>query len=162
MTNIEKLDFVLNIFYEHNGILSSKDLHKKIDGKIIEHDVRKIVNHLTELNYVKKILLPTENSSRISPPYTCEITYFGSLFFEKGGFNNENKTFKLNHNWKIAKTSAAVANAVIIILISIWAIIESKKEPETKKLEKEIEILKNKVEKMNFIKKDSLKVNTLK
>ena len=55
----------------------------------------------------------------------------------------------------------AIANAVIIICISIWAIIESKKEPGTEKLEKEIELLKKKVEKMNFIKKDTLKINNL-
>lgn len=80
------------------------------------------------------------------------------MFFEKGGFNKESKTLRQNHNWQIAKTIAAVANAITIICISIWTIIESKKEPETDKIKKEIELIKI-VVKENTIKVDSLKVN---
>ena len=54
------------------------------------------------------------------------------LFFlnVEGGFKNKYKQYILNKSWTVAKIIAAVANAVIIICISIWAIIESKKSTD--------------------------------
>ncbi|WP_157805302.1 hypothetical protein [Confluentibacter citreus] len=54
------------------------------------------------------------------------------LFFlnVEGGFKNKYKQYILNKSWTVVKIIAAVANAVIIICISIWAIIESKKSSE--------------------------------
>lgn len=161
MTHIEKLDYVLKILYDDSKLIFSRDIHNKVTGNIEKDDLSRIINYLNEKNYIEKIIDESPNNSKIRPPFYIRITYGGVLFFEKGGFSNENKTLRLNHNWKIAKTIAATANAIIIILISIWAIIESRTEPKTEKLEKEIKLLKEKVEKMNFIENDSLKINNL-
>ena len=162
MTHIEKLDYVLELLYNDSKLIYSQELHKIVKGTMEKDDLSRILNHLHKNNYIEKIIDDRPSNSKIRPPFFSRITYEGVLFFEKGGFKRENKTLRLNHNWKIAKISAAVANAVIIILISIWAIIESKKEPKTEKLEKEIELLKNKIEKMKYIGKDTLNVNNLK
>lgn len=57
MTHIEKLDFILELLYNHNDLISSKDLFIKVNNKITEHDLRKALNHLTNLRYIKKRLL---------------------------------------------------------------------------------------------------------
>ena len=161
MTHIEKLDFILHYLYKNKVHINSISLFEELTPKIDNTEVTLIINSLKENGYLEKIISTVENASKIQPPYTVRITYQGMLFFDLGGFKNENKTLRLNHKWKVAKIIAAVANAAIIIFISFWAIIESKKEPKTEKLEKEIELLKKKVEKMNFIKNDTLKINNL-
>jgi hypothetical protein len=161
MTHFEKLDFILHYLYNNKAYISSISLFEKLTPKIDNTEVTLIINSLTENGYLEKIISTNKNACKIQPTYTVRITYQGMLFFDLGGFKNENETLKLNKRWKVAKISAAVANAAIIIFISIWAIRESKKEPKTVKLEKEIELLKKKVEKMNFIKNDTLKINNL-
>lgn len=157
MKNIEKLDFILGILYNHNDLISSEDLLLKVNDKITEqitkHDLRKTINHFVNLNYIKKTIIENKNNSKTKPPYACEITYLGFLFFENGGFKKENKILRQRNIWIVAKTIAAVANALIIIFISIWAIIESKKDSEVETLKNEIELLKKDVNKLVFINK---------
>lgn len=148
MTHIEKLDYVLTILYNHNELISSKDLFAKVNEKITEHDLRKAINHIVNQNYAKIKIIEGQNNSKVKPPYTCEITYLGFLFFENGGFKKEKKILRIRNIWTIVKTIAAIANALIIILISIWAIIESKKDCEVNKLRNEIELLKKTVNKV--------------
>lgn len=152
MTHVEKLDFILGVLYNHNDLISSKDLFLNVNEKITEHDLRKAINHFVNLNYIKKTIIENENNSKTKPPYACEITYLGFLFFEKGGFKKENKILRQRNIWIVAKTIAAVANALIIIFISIWAIIESEKDSEVETLKKEIELLKKDINKLVFIK----------
>jgi hypothetical protein len=147
MTHIEKLDFVLEILYKQSKILYSQDLYKMTIDDLEKMELTRIVNYLYKHNYVEKTYDIKPNTSKIKPPYFCRITYEGFLFFENGGFNKENKTLKLNHNWKIAKTIANIANAIIIVVIAIIGIYISsesnKKDILLKNNESKIDSLKN-------------------
>ena len=153
-----KLDIILNAFKGKNKVASTISREVKMDFHIF-HTLSII---LLENGYIKDFNELATKSEMYQNDFIATISQKGIYFFElEGGFKRRYKQERQKYNWTIAKTSAAIANAVIIICISIWAIIESKKEPGTEKLEKEIELLKKKVEKMNFIKKDTLKINNL-
>ena len=147
MNHIEKLDYVLELLYNDSKLIYSQELHTKVVGTLEKDDLSRIINYLSENNYIEKIIENRQNNTKIRPPFFCRITYEGVLFFEKGGFNNANKTLRLNHNWKIAKTIANTANAIIIVVIAIIGIYIStesnKKDDLLKENQTKIDSLKN-------------------
>lgn len=147
MTHTQKLDYILKILYEQSNLLYSHDLYKLTIDNLEKLELSRIIDYLHKLNYVEKTYDIKPNITKSRPPYFCRLTYEGVLFFEKGGFNKENKILRLNRNWKIAKTSASIANAIIIVVIAtigIYISFDSKKKDVL--LEKnvtEIDSLKN-------------------
>ena len=87
---------------------------------------------------------------------------------EEGGFKSRYNTRILKKSWIVAKTIAAIANALIIIYVSIWAInvadkgndlqdnIE-KKDKVIIDLNNEIQLLKKEISDKEIIKEKEIK-----
>ena len=78
---------------------------------------------------------------------TYYISFHGRLFLERGGFQKESKILKRKNNWTIAKTIAAILNAISILAIGVWGVYVSKesklKDEQIYNLESVIDSLQN-------------------
>jgi hypothetical protein len=161
-----KLDDVLAYFNKINV-----DSH--ISSYDIEHDLKDKYPNKKELILILEKLIHDKYLSReyesnpdlkVDTPFSCRITYHGSLFSESGGYESENKRIKQRINWTRAKrTTRALEAITIIVIASISGILVpynlDKKEEIIKTKEKEIKTLSAKVDSLtttiqNFKKND--------
>jgi Na+/melibiose symporter-like transporter len=100
---------------------------------------------LTNFNYLTKVNGDNTNTK------TYYITIHGRLFLERGGFMYETKIQTRQTIWTIAKTTAAILNAISILAIGICGIYVSN----------QLNIKDIKISELEF-KIDSLTKNTVK
>jgi hypothetical protein len=158
MNNTEKLDDLLKYFYE-------KDTYYHISSHDIRSDLKKYSDKeltlLTEKLILDKYLsqeIKSEHIGKIDPPYSCRITFHGSLFWEKGGFESENKRIRLKTIKIKASIIASVLNAIIIIVIAFISGILvpyhlNKEDEKIKDKDKQIEMLSAKIDSLITIQK---------
>jgi hypothetical protein len=110
----------------------------------IPEDIRlQLIRHLQkeELTFHEVTNKPDGSSAE-----KIYLSIKGLLFLEKGGFKNQYKVERAKYNWMIAKTIANAANAIIIILIGILAIVYSNK---SSKLEVQVQTYQDSLSKLN-------------
>jgi len=152
MTHIEKLDKMLEyiaVNHERRN-RESRDIYKHFEDILPENEIPLIIEKLEKDGYIKKIISDNPNSSKIFPPYNCILTHDGFLFFDRGGYESEKKSLTSKRRRNMFKTTAIVANAIIIISISLFSVYVSydsnKKDETIKEKDKKIEILSAKVD----------------
>ena len=124
--NINVLDTFM-LYIKENSKMSKGQAHtlKKDD---IPEDIRlQLIRHLQkeELTFHEVTNKPDGSSSE-----RIYLSIKGLLFLEKGGFKNQYKSERTKYNLTIAKTIANAANAIIIIVIGILAIVYSNKNSQ--------------------------------
>ncbi|APY12159.1 hypothetical protein BWZ22_13435 [Seonamhaeicola sp. S2-3] len=118
---------LLLVKYQDEMITSKISQEIKIDFHIV-HSLAKDLVEQGLLSDYHKIAI---KDIKYHGDFIARTSQKGLFFLNvEGGFKNKYKQYILNKSWTVAKIIAAVANAVIIICISIWAIIESKKSTE--------------------------------
>lgn len=158
MKQFEKLDLVLQTIAVEKKFIGSKELFEKIKSKIDENEFTPIVNELFLDNYIEKKIIESANNSKLTPPYSCKVTFKGLLFIEQNGYLGQKIRNKRNELWKTTKTIANGLNAfaiLLIALISIYLSWDTKiKEDELKKKDVKIERLEKELKKFLKDKKD--------
>jgi hypothetical protein len=129
--------FVFASFGNLQNVISNQ-----FDTRILE---KLCDDKLTNFNYLTKVNGDNTNTK------TYYITIHGRLFLERGGFMYETKIQTRQTIWTIAKTTAAILNAISILAIGICGIYVSN----------QLNIKDIKISELEF-KIDSLTKNTVK
>jgi hypothetical protein len=127
----------LQIKRKFNDTFTNKELYMILE-KLCD-------DKLTNFNYLTKVNGDNTNTK------TYYITIHGRLFLERGGFMYETKIQTRQTIWTIAKTTAAILNAISILAIGICGIYVSN----------QLNIKDIKISELEF-KIDSLTKNTVK
>lgn len=150
----DKLDGLLKYFYEKGTYchICSQDIYNELKNKYSEKELTLLLEKLILDKYLN-CEIKSEHIGKIDPPYSCRITFHGSLFFEKGGFKSENKRIKLI---TIKTRFSIIMSALNAITIIVIAFISGILVPYN--LDKKNEIIKEKDEKIEIL---SAKVDSL-
>lgn len=152
MDTEKQLDTVLSIIDEKDDWTHSHDIRQKLESDISNSQLdRLIIDKLLLDGYISIKDDASENVDKNNPPFYCRTTYHGRLFLERGGYNSETKTQRINRSWTIAKTIANIANASIVIIIAsitawlTWKSLvhEVNNSDDIMNAEKRIELLEN-------------------
>lgn len=145
--NSKKLDLILKILYQakiDKEPMNPRALHKRIENLRIDE----IKNHLYSLRKQGFINQIGNEVKYIEDGSFIELSTIGDYFLNnEGGFKLRYRQYLIRKSWTISKTIAAVANAILIILISIWAVRVAKKsanqQQNIESIQEEIIDLKN-------------------
>jgi hypothetical protein len=109
--------------------------------KIEEHLAISIIQQFGELGFVSLQDLTAKPDYR---NYLISLESKAYFFFHlEGGFIKLHKIERRRHIWIVAKTIAAILNAVIIILIGYWSLNEQRKSNNDRE---EVNSLKHRIE----------------
>ena len=146
MTSHEKLDAVLTALskVEHKYFEESHIIKDRLKFYIPDVELELLLEHLVFLDFATDKEVSSER--RLMTPYTkYRITTQGLLFLEKSSFKSEINKGKRIAIWTIAKTIAAIANAIMIIIIGFASVYLAKQSNddkiENKKLHRTIDSL---------------------
>jgi len=109
------------IFESENKTLSVSEVSQIL--KLDFYKIHTLADDLLNENLVINRANLATKDSKWHGDKSLNLSPKGQFFLrEEGGFKSRYKTQRLKKSWMIAKTIAAVANALIIIYVSIWAI----------------------------------------
>jgi hypothetical protein len=132
LTTHQKIDYVLNLLYEtKNTIVKDRDAYEYLTLSEIterqdildENEIHTILEFLVEDQLVLTEILPVGENFIEMQHYKLSIK--GFLFIEKTSFVLENKKNKRKQFYEKAKVVAVVLNAIAVLAIMIWGVIES-------------------------------------
>lgn len=161
-------DQILNtLFKSENKTLSISELSQKL--KLDFYKIHTLADDLLNEKLVINRVDLASKDSKWHGDKLLNLSPKGQFFLrEEGGFKSRYNAQILKKIWMIAKIIAAVANALIIIYVSIWAIQVADKsnvlEKEIEKQDKviidlnnEIQLLKNEISDKKIIKEKEKK-----
>jgi len=133
MTSHDKLDAVLTALskVEHKYFEESHNIKDRLKFDILDVELELLLEHLVFLHLATDKEVSSER--RLMTPYTkYRITTQGLLFLEKSSFKSEINNGKRIAIWTTAKTIAAIANAVMIIIIGFASVYVANQSNEDK------------------------------
>lgn len=148
MNYYNKLDKVLIALskVENHIFEDTSKIKQKLDFQISHYELDLILKYLVKTEYAF-----CETNEKLDnfelKKHTYKISLQGLLFLEKSSFNNEIKILKRKNNWTVAKTIAAILNAIIIVVIGALGVYVTNKsnvdKEENKVLHQTIDSLKS-------------------
>jgi hypothetical protein len=131
------------LYLKENSALSKDEVHTINRDEIPKPLFMQLIRHLEKHEYIF-----IEKNEKLSGGFNEQIyvSVYGLSFLEKGGFVNQYNAERAKYVWNIAKTIAATANAIIIILIAIYAVVVSNKSNQQ---EGQIRICQDSIIKLN-------------